>query len=99
MTFEKMSAHLIKQSEQIVGGNIDITMGALKTIPVFVLGDVRRPGSYTIGSFATLTDALLMAGGPTSIGSMRNVHLKRNDRLISVFDLYDLFLRGDNSPR
>lgn len=97
MTFEDMSKHLIKQSEQIVGGNIDITMGSLKSIPIFVLGDVRRPGAYTIGSFATMTDALLMAGGPTGIGSMRNVQLKRKGKVVKTFDLYDLFLKGDKS--
>ncbi len=97
MTFEDMSKHLIKQSEQIVGGNIDITMGALKSIPIFVLGDVRRPGAYTIGSFATMTDALLMAGGPTGIGSMRSVQLKRKGKVVKTFDLYDLFLKGDKS--
>ena len=43
MTFEKMATHLIRQSEQIVGANINVTMGALKSIPVFVLGDVRGP--------------------------------------------------------
>ena len=97
MTFEDMSKQLITQSQQIVGANIDITMGSLKTIPIFVLGDVRRPGAYTVGSFSTITDALLMAGGPTGIGSMRNVQLKRKDKVITTFDLYDLFLKGDKS--
>lgn len=97
MTFTQMEGHLVKQSEQIVGANINVTMGALKSIPVFVLGDVRRPGSYTIGSFATITDALLLAGGPTDIGSMRNVQLKRKDKVVVTFDLYELFLKGDKS--
>lgn len=97
MTFEDMSKHVIKQAEQIVGTNVDISMGSLKTIPIFVLGDVRRPGSYTIGSFATLTDALLMAGGPTEIGSMRKIQLKRKERTIATFDIYDLLLKGDKS--
>lgn len=97
LTFEDMSKQVIKQSEQVVGTNVDISMGSLKTIPIFVLGDVRRPGSYTIGSFATITDALLMAGGPTEIGSMRNVQLKRKGHLLTTFDLYDLLLKGDKS--
>ena len=97
MTFEKMSTYLIQQTTQIVGTNIDVTMGALKTIPVFILGDVKRPGAYTIGSFATITDALLLAGGPSEIGSMRNVQLKRKDRIITTFDLYKLLLKGDKS--
>ncbi len=95
MTFEQMSTYLIKQSNQIIGASIDITMGALKTIPVFILGDVKRPGAYMIGSFATITDALLLAGGPTDIGSMRNVQLKRKDKVVTNFDLYDLLLKGN----
>lgn len=97
MTFEQMSSYLIKQSNEIVGGNIDITMGKLKTIPIFVLGDVQRPGAYTVGSFATMTDALLLAGGPSEIGSMRNIQLKRKDKVITNLDLYQVFLKGDKS--
>ncbi len=97
MSFEKMSQQLIQQANQIVGANIDVTMGSLKSIPIFVLGDVRRPGAYTVGSFATITEALLVAGGPSGIGTMRNVQLKRKDKIITTFDLYDLFLKGDKS--
>ncbi|MDI6743906.1 MAG: SLBB domain-containing protein [Thermodesulfovibrionales bacterium] len=97
MTFEKMATHLIQQSGQIVGTNINVTMGALKSIPIFVLGDVRMPGAYTIGSFATITDALLIAGGPTDIGTMRNIELRRKDKVVTTFDLYELLLRGDKS--
>ncbi|MEO0250204.1 MAG: SLBB domain-containing protein, partial [candidate division WOR-3 bacterium] len=97
MTFEQMAKHLVAQSEQIVGANIDVTMGALKSIPIFVLGDVKRPGAYTIGSFATITDALLLAGGPSDVGSMRAIQLRRNDKAIFDFDLYDLLLKGDKS--
>jgi len=97
MTFEDMSKYLITQAEQIVGTNIDVSMGALKTISVFVLGDVRRPGAYTIGSFATITDALVMVGGASDIGSLRRIQLRRNNKLITTFDLYDLLLKGDKS--
>ncbi|NPU84339.1 MAG: hypothetical protein HPY65_07605 [Syntrophaceae bacterium] len=97
MTFEEMSKKVIAQAQQIVGASVDISMGSLKTIPIFVLGDVRRPGAYTIGSLATITDALLMAGGPTDIGSMRKIQLRRKGRIAGSFDLYDLFLKGDRS--
>lgn len=96
-TFEDMSKQIVQKAEQIVGTNVDVTMGALKTIPIFILGDVQRPGAYTIGSFATITDALLLAGGPTEIGSMRNIQLRRKGKLITTFDLYDLLLKGDKS--
>ncbi len=97
MTFEEMAKKVISQAQQTVGTSVDISMGSLKTIPIFILGDVRRPGAYTIGSFATITDALLMAGGPTDIGSMRKVQLRRKGKTVGTFDLYDLFLKGDRS--
>ncbi|MEW6409337.1 MAG: SLBB domain-containing protein [Nitrospirota bacterium] len=97
MRFDTMKNYLMEQAEQIVGANINVTMGALKSIPIFVLGEVRRPGSYTIGSFSTITDALLLSGGPTEIGSLRNIQLKRKDKVISVLDFYDLLLKGDKS--
>jgi polysaccharide export outer membrane protein len=97
MTFEEMSKKIIDQAGQITGTNVDVSMGSLRTIPIFVLGDVKRPGTYTISSLATITDALLLAGGPTEIGSMRRIELKRKDRLIVTFDLYDLLLMGDKS--
>ncbi len=97
MTFEEMTGYLTKQAQQITGTNVDITMGALRTIPIFVLGDVRRPGAYTIGALATITDALLLSGGPSEIGTMRTIQLKRNDTIIKQYDLYDLLLKGDKS--
>lgn len=97
MTFEQMSVNVIQQVENIVGASVNITMGRLKSIPVFILGDVAVPGAYTVGSFATVTDALLIAGGPSEIGSMRSVQLRRKGRLITTFDLYDLLLKGDKS--
>ncbi len=97
MTYEQMSKHVISKAEQIVGTNVDITIGATRSIPIFVLGDVRRPGAYTIGAMATITDALILARGPSAIGSMRRVELRRKDKVIAHFDLYDLFLKGDKS--
>lgn len=97
MTFEDMSKKVITQTGQMVGANIDITLGSLKSIPVFILGDVRRPGAYNIGSTATITDALILAGGPSDIGSMREIQLRRKNKIITTLDLYDLFLKGDKS--
>ncbi len=97
MTFEQMSVNIIQQCEKIIGASVNITMGRLKSIPVFILGDVARPGAYTVGSFATITDALIMAGGPSPIGSLRGVQLKRKGRVVTTFDLYDLLLKGDKS--
>jgi protein involved in polysaccharide export with SLBB domain len=97
MTFDQMSKRLISKTDQIVGTKIDISMGSIRTIPIFVLGDVKRPGAYTIVALATITDALMIARGPSAIGSMRRVELRRKGKIVTYFDLYDLFLKGDKS--
>lgn len=97
MRFDQMKGYLAREAEQIVGANLSVTMGDLKSIRVFVLGDVRRPGSYALNSFSTVTTALIAAGGPTQIGSLRTVQLKRDGATAAVLDLYDLLLKGDKS--
>ncbi|MDZ4383903.1 MAG: SLBB domain-containing protein, partial [Nitrospirota bacterium] len=76
---------------------INISMGNLKSIRVFVVGNVQRPGSYTISSFSTIITALFAAGGPGKVGSMRNVQLKRNGQTVASLDLYDFLLKGDKT--
>ena len=74
-----------------------VTLGELRSIQIFVVGQVRKPGSYTISSLATLVNALLASGGPTTKGSMRKVQLKRANKIVTEFDLYDLLQKGDKS--
>jgi protein involved in polysaccharide export with SLBB domain len=94
MTFEEMSKQIIKKLEETAGVKVDISMNALKTIPIFVRGEVHRPGPHTVGAFATVTDALFFAGGPTETGSVRNVQVRRKSITVASFDLYDLLLKG-----
>lgn len=79
--------------------NFDLTvsMGQLRSIQVFVVGHAARPGTYTVSSLSTLVNALFASGGPTTKGSMRSIQLKRGDKLITEFDMYDLLLRGNKS--
>jgi protein involved in polysaccharide export with SLBB domain len=79
--------------------NFDLTvsLGQLRSIQVFVVGQARRPGSYTVSSLCTLVNALFASGGPSSAGSMREIQLKRENRVVTEFDLYNLLLRGDKS--
>src|SRR5258708_17710914 len=77
--------------------DLNVNMGQLRSIQVFVVGQARRPGSYTISSLSTLTNALFATGGPTPHGSMRPIQLKRSANVIVDFDLYDLLERGDKS--
>ncbi len=97
MRFADMKKFVVQNAEQIVGAKANVTMGDLKSIQVFVLGEVKRPGSYTLDSFSTITNAILAAGGPTEIGSLRNIRMKRNNRTVVVMDFYDLLLKGDKS--
>jgi len=74
-----------------------VTMGQLRSIQVFVVGYAKRPGAYTVSSLSTLVNAIFAAGGPSSAGSMRNVQLKRDGKVVTDLDLYDLLLAGDKS--
>lgn len=79
--------------------NFDLTvnLGQLRSIQVFVVGQAKHPGTYTVSSLSTLVNALFASGGPDATGSMRNIQLKRQNRTVSEFDLYDLLLNGDKS--
>jgi polysaccharide export outer membrane protein len=79
--------------------NFDLTvsLGQLRSIQVFVVGQARRPGNYTVSSLCTLVNALFASGGPSGTGSMRHIQLKRNNTVVTEFDLYDLLLQGDKS--
>jgi polysaccharide biosynthesis/export protein len=79
------------------GYQLNVSMGQLRSIQVFVVGQAKRPGSYTVSALSTLLNALFSTGGPSIKGSMRNIELRRNDQVVTRFDLYDLLLRGDKS--
>lgn len=84
-------------AEQMIGVKSSITMGALRSIRVFVLGDVKYPGSYPVNSLSTMTNALFESGGIADIGSLRKIQLKRQGKVMTTMDLYDLLLHGDTS--
>ena len=73
------------------------TLGKLRSIQIFVVGQAKRPGTYTVSSLSTLVTAVFAAGGPSSKGSMRGIQLKRNNQVAADIDLYDLLLSGDKS--
>nr|WP_211164377.1 SLBB domain-containing protein [Shewanella salipaludis] len=98
LNFEQLRKSLSTQiKQQMIGVESNITMGELRSIRIFVAGDAYKPGSYTVSSLSTITQALFVAGGVNEIGSLRNIQLKRNGKLVGSFDLYDLLLRGDAS--
>lgn len=98
MNYQEMTEYLTTVvSERMIGNRASISMGALRSVRVFVLGEAYRPGSYTVSSLSTVTHAIFAAGGIKEIGSLRNIQLKRQGQVVATLDLYDLLLRGDTS--
>ncbi|MCU0594149.1 MAG: SLBB domain-containing protein, partial [Desulfobacterota bacterium] len=97
LTFGEIKELIRAKAESITGVNVNVSMGKLRTIQVFVLGEVKSPGLYTVSSLATVSNALLASGGPTALGSLRKVELKRHGKTVTVIDLYAFLLRGDTS--
>lgn len=76
---------------------MQLSLGQIRSINVAVIGEVRRPGSYTLPSLATAFNALYSAGGPSVFGSFRDIEIIRGDSTAATFDLYDLLINGDQS--
>ena len=74
--------------------NLRLTVGNTRTIQVNILGEVRAPGTYHLSAFANVFYALYRAGGTSSLGTLRNIKVFRNGRLITVVDLYEMILNG-----
>jgi polysaccharide export outer membrane protein len=79
------------------GFELNVTMGQLRSIQIFVLGNARRTGEFTVSSLSTFVDALITSGGPSAAGSMRHIQLRRGGRTIAELDVYDLLRNGDKS--
>lgn len=100
LTFQEAKSFLEKEFSRYYKSSevkMNVSMGRLRTIRVFVVGKAQRPGSYTLSSFSTLINALFAAGGPSKIGSMRDIQVKRNGGTVVHFDLYDFLLKGDKT--
>lgn len=77
--------------------DLTVSLGKIRSIRIFVAGEVKQPGAYTVSSLTSLFNALYLAGGPNNMGSMRQIRLMRNGKAVTTCDLYDLLLKGDNS--
>ena len=98
LKFSELDAHL-RDAVGRVYRNFDLSvdMGQIRAIQVYVSGQARRPGVYTVSSLSTLVDALFASGGPSVEGSLRAIELRRGGAVVTHFDLYDLLIRGDKS--
>ena len=86
---------LIEQT--YIGVNIDVSMQNLSAKKITIVGAVKTPGTYLINPFSTITSALAYSGGVSEIGSLRDIKLLRNNKVVLSFDLYDLLIKGDRS--
>jgi polysaccharide biosynthesis/export protein len=98
LKFEQLQGYLKSQIGRIYQNfDLNVSMGALRSIDIFVVGQADRPGRYTVSSLSTLANAVFASGGPSAAGSMRHIQLKRGTNVVTDFDLYDLLIKGDKS--
>jgi len=96
--FADLDGHL-RNAVGRVFHNFDLTvdLGQIRSIQIYLAGEARTPGVYTVSSLSTLVDALFAGGGPNTQGSLRDIQLRRGSQTVAHFDLYDLLVRGYKS--
>ncbi len=98
LRFEQLQGFLTSHIGRIYQNfDLTVTMGDLRSIDIYVVGQASQPGRYTVSSLSTLTNAIFASGGPLPSGSMRRIQLKRGAKVVTEFDLYDLLIKGDKS--
>ncbi len=97
LTFGQAKKLIEGRAGQITGVKVDVTMGQLRTIQIFVIGKVNHPGLYTVSALSHVSNALVAAGGISKMGSLRRIEVRRDNQVISHIDLYNMLLHGDTS--
>jgi protein involved in polysaccharide export with SLBB domain len=98
LRFDQLQSFLKSQmSKNFRNFDLNVNMGQLRSIQVFITGQARRPGTWTLSSLSTLVTAFFSTGGAAPQGSLRGIQLRRGGKTIVEFDLYDLILHGDKS--
>ncbi len=77
--------------------NLSVSPGRLRSVQIYVVGEARRPGAYTVSALSTVLNVLFTSGGPNVNGSLRHIEVRRGSTTVAVLDLYDLLLKGDRS--
>lgn len=96
ITFERLPGLLKANLSKIFKDfDLNVTMGKLRVIKVYVVGEVKAPGDYNLSPLSTLINALSASGGPLKTGTLRNIQVKRGGKVVETVDLYDFFLKGD----
>jgi polysaccharide biosynthesis/export protein len=94
LPFSVVQGNLVQRLESIEGVRASVQLGQLRSLQVYVIGEVVSPGLYTVSALSNVTNALFAAGGPTPMGSLRKIELRRGGRLVRRFDFYDFLLKG-----
>ena len=95
---DQLQSHITSDIQQSFRNfNLSVNLGHLRSIQVYVVGEARRPGAYTVSSLSTVLNVLFVSGGPNVQGSLRMIQVRRDGKTIATLDLYDLLLRGDKT--
>ncbi len=95
MTFEQASKYLeTKVQTELIGTEVSLSIKEVRSIGIYLLGEAYKPGKYTLSGLSSVSNALFVSGGVSELGSLRNIQIKRNGKLISTYDFYDFLLYG-----
>jgi protein involved in polysaccharide export with SLBB domain len=98
LQFSALDQHLRAAVSRVYRNfDLSVEMGRIRSMQIYVAGQARRPGVYTVSSLSTLVDTLFASGGPSAQGSLRHIELRRNGKTVTDFDLYALLIHGDKS--
>jgi polysaccharide export outer membrane protein len=97
LPFNALQKNILDRVQNIEGVQATVSMGELRSVGVFIVGEVKSPGYYTVSGLSNVTNALFAAGGPTKRGSLRTIQLKRNGSAIATVDFYDFLLSGKDN--
>jgi protein involved in polysaccharide export with SLBB domain len=98
LAFSSVAGHLRSALERVYRNfELSVDMGEIHSIQVYVTGQARQPGEYTVSALSTLVNTAFLCGGPSGAGSMRHVELKREGKVLADFDLYALLVKGDKT--
>jgi protein involved in polysaccharide export with SLBB domain len=98
LTFSELKEQLFREmSRNYTGFEMNVGLGSLRTMRIYLVGNARKPGAYTLSSLSTIVSALFETGGPAKSGSLRNLELRRNGKPVAVFDMYDFLIKGDKT--
>jgi protein involved in polysaccharide export with SLBB domain len=94
-TYAEAKAHLSKKvANELIGVDVDVSLIKTRSIGVYILGEAYKPGRYVMSGLSSISNALFVTGGVSEQGSLRNIQIKRDNKVISTYDFYDFLLKG-----